>query len=118
MILNRAVGSRGVYFYFIYRGSQLGLCDSRYVAIETVEDAVAAHVATMQFTPEFIASVRGDSVSIELGCDSPSSEHVFRAGGAVSEKRERTLRTWGSRRPASDEPWLPRKLTRLEGDVM
>ena len=58
MILNRAVGSRGVYFYFIYRGSQLGLCDSRYVAIETVEDAVAAHVATMQFTPEFIASVR------------------------------------------------------------
>jgi hypothetical protein len=94
MIYNRAVGSRGVYFYFIYRSSQLGLCDSRYVAIETVEDALAAHVATMQFTPEFIASVRGDSVSIEPGRDSPSSEHVFRAGGAVSEKRERTPRTW------------------------
>ncbi len=59
MILNRAVGKGGVYFYFFCRGRQVGLCDSPYVAIETVEDAVAAHVATMQFTPEFIASVRG-----------------------------------------------------------
>jgi site-specific DNA recombinase len=58
LIIHRAVNSRGSeYMYFFCRNKQEGTCDSRYVNILHVEDAVEQYYATLQFSPKFITEV-------------------------------------------------------------
>lgn len=58
MILQRAKGVGGVYFYFFCRGRQEHDCEQPYLNVERVEEAVADHYASIRFTPAFISLVR------------------------------------------------------------
>jgi site-specific DNA recombinase len=58
LFLQRAQGHGGEYFYFFCARKQQHLCDTRYVRMEDIEDAVEAHYRTVRFTPDFTASVR------------------------------------------------------------
>jgi site-specific DNA recombinase len=59
IIINRAVGrSGGVYFYFFCRGRQDHVCDSRYMDMEKVEDAILGHYSTLKFPAEISTLIR------------------------------------------------------------
>ena len=58
MILARAKGNGGTYFYFFCRGRQDGTCREPYLAVESVEDAVEHHHETLSFSTEFLTRVR------------------------------------------------------------
>jgi site-specific DNA recombinase len=59
LIIQRAVNRRGSeYMYFFCRNKQNGTCDSRYVNILHVEQAVEEYYAVLQFSPEFVTEVR------------------------------------------------------------
>jgi site-specific DNA recombinase len=47
-----------VYFYFICRGRQIGVCDLPYLHISKVERVVENHYATVQLAEDFCASLR------------------------------------------------------------
>lgn len=60
MIIQRSIGKTGgEYFYFFCRGKQQGVCDSRHIPFDVVEDQVIAHYRTVQLRPEFIEWVHG-----------------------------------------------------------
>ena len=60
MIIQRSIGNAGgEYFYFFCRGKQQGVCDSRHIPFEVVEDQVIEHYRTVQLRPEFIEWVHG-----------------------------------------------------------
>uniref|UniRef100_UPI0025D2BEF9 recombinase family protein n=1 Tax=uncultured Microbacterium sp. TaxID=191216 RepID=UPI0025D2BEF9 len=59
MIIQRAVGrTKAEYFYFFCRGRQEGVCRSRHLPIDDVEDAVVDHYRTIRLAPDFIAAVK------------------------------------------------------------
>jgi len=63
-------GNGGTYFYYLCRGRQDHACDQPYVRIETLEDAVTRHYATVRLSDEFCTRVRAlvdDVVLSELG---------------------------------------------------
>lgn len=95
MIIQRAVGRRGgEYFYFFCRARQEGVCASRYVNVELVEDAVAAHYWTIRFTPEFMASVH-DQVSQAVEDESSATrllkEHLEKEVARLDLQEENLL---------------------------
>jgi site-specific DNA recombinase len=57
-IVQRAMGNGGEYFYFFCRGRQEGLCDTPYLNVHAVEQAVLDHYATVSFSAQFRAAVR------------------------------------------------------------
>jgi hypothetical protein len=60
MILNRSVGRRGgEYFYYFCRGRQDHVCESRYLDVALVEDAVARHYTQLRLPKDFVAFIRG-----------------------------------------------------------
>jgi hypothetical protein len=60
MLIQRTIGRHGgEYFYFFCRGKQLGLCESRHIPFDMVEDQVIEHYRTVQLRPEFIEWVHG-----------------------------------------------------------
>ena len=60
MVIQRALGRNGSdYFYFFCRARQEGICTSRHLPIDAVEDAVIDHYRTVQLRPEFIGYVEG-----------------------------------------------------------
>ena len=60
MILNRSVGRRGgEYFYYFCRGRQDHVCESRYLDVALVEDAVSRHYAQLRLPKDFVAFIRG-----------------------------------------------------------
>lgn len=59
MIIQRAVGrTKAEYFYFFCRGRQDGVCRSRHLPIDDVEDAVIDHYRTIRLAPDFVAAVK------------------------------------------------------------
>jgi site-specific DNA recombinase len=59
MIIQHTVNRRGTeYTYFFCRNTQDRTCSTPHVNVIRVEDAVEAHYATVQFSPEFIATMR------------------------------------------------------------
>ena len=44
----------GEYFYFFCRGKQQGICDSRHLPFDLVEDEVIEHYRTVKLNPDFI----------------------------------------------------------------
>jgi hypothetical protein len=59
MIVQHTVSPRGYeYTYFFCRNKQDGTCPTPHVNVLRIEDAIEAHYATIQFTPDFIATVR------------------------------------------------------------
>ncbi len=60
MIIQRSIGKTGgEYFYFFCRGKQQGVCNSRHIPFDLVEDQVIEHYRTVQLRPEFIEWVHG-----------------------------------------------------------
>lgn len=59
MIIQRSIGKGGgEYFYFFCRGRQEGVCDSRHLPFDAVEDQVIEHYRTVQLKPQFIENVQ------------------------------------------------------------
>ncbi|GAA0993372.1 recombinase family protein [Subtercola frigoramans] len=59
MIIRRTISRSGdEYFYFFCRGTQDGLCDAKYSNMERVERAVEDHFRTIQFSPEYLETMR------------------------------------------------------------
>jgi len=58
MIIARAKGQGGIYFYYFCRGRQEHACSAPYVHIDAVEEAVARRYGTLQLDPEFADRVR------------------------------------------------------------
>ncbi len=78
IIINRAIGrAGGEYFYFFCRGRQDHLCDSRYMDMDKVEDAVVRHYATLKFPPEITDVVRQHIA--EVMADDNQAEELHRA---------------------------------------
>ncbi len=64
MIIQRSIGKAGgEYFYFFCRGKQQGVCNSRHIPFDLVEDQVIEHYRTVQLRPEFIEWVHGQCAS-------------------------------------------------------
>ena len=60
MILQRAKGNGGTYYYFFCRGRQEHVCRAPYLNVDLVESAVERHFERVRFTPEFITAVRAE----------------------------------------------------------
>ena len=59
MIVRRTISRSGdEYLYFFCRGTQDHLCDAKYSNVQRVEHAVEQHYRTVQFSPEFLESMR------------------------------------------------------------
>ena len=59
MLVARAVGRRGgEYFYFFCRGRTEHVCDTHYLDMDQVEEAVARHYATLRFPADLIDAIR------------------------------------------------------------
>ena len=59
MILQNTVNRHGeTYLYFFCRGLQKHVCESPYVNIAYIEDAVARYYSGVTFSPDFIASMK------------------------------------------------------------
>jgi len=58
MIIQRAVGRGGTYFYFFCAAKQHLLCDEPYIPIATVEAAVEKHLHGLAIEPEFAKAVQ------------------------------------------------------------
>jgi site-specific DNA recombinase len=71
----RSVGNGGEYFYFFCRGRQLKTCDAPYSSYDRVEDEIIRHYETIQFTPEFVASMRAELEATVA--DSTSSQQAL-----------------------------------------
>lgn len=55
MLIQRSIGRLGgEYFYFFCRGRQEGICDSRHLPFDLVEDKIIEHYRTVQLRAEFI----------------------------------------------------------------
>lgn len=58
LILQNVVNSKGAtYTYYFCRNKQTGACDAPHINVILIEDAVAAHYATIRFSATFIADV-------------------------------------------------------------
>lgn len=76
-ILTRAKGNGGEYYYFRCRcRCRLEkVCTESYALAASVEEAVAHHMATIRFSPEFIASVRATVHSSVADWTTPPTSH-------------------------------------------
>lgn len=60
MLIQRSIGKLGgEYFYFFCRGKQQGICDSRHLPFDLVEDEVIEHYRTVKLNPDFVEWVHG-----------------------------------------------------------
>ena len=76
LIMQRAKGRGGVYFYFFCRGRQESLCDQRYMQVDELDDAVLRYYATLKLTDEFKSVVHTHLA--ELQADEDKSEDMRR----------------------------------------
>nr|WP_255556417.1 recombinase family protein [Tessaracoccus palaemonis] len=77
MIIRRTISRSGdEYLYFFCRGTQDGTCNAKYSNVQRVEDAVAEHCRTVQFTPDFIHAMR-QSLADAL-TDQEASQHALK----------------------------------------
>ena len=53
MIVARAKGNGGTYYYFFCRGRQEHTCSAPYIHIDAIEDAIARHYRTLRLDPDF-----------------------------------------------------------------
>jgi hypothetical protein len=70
MLIARAKGNGGTYFYFFCRGRQKHLCDLPYLSVAKIETAVDKHLGTVRLTDSFQAAVRrqlDDALLLEQG---------------------------------------------------
>lgn len=58
VIVQRATGNGGTYWYFFCRGRQQHTCSQPYWDMDEVEDAVLRHYTTIRLEPEFADQVR------------------------------------------------------------
>ncbi len=58
VIIQRANGNGGTYWYFFCRGRQQHICSQPYWDMDEVEDAVLRHYATIRLQPGFVDRVR------------------------------------------------------------
>ncbi len=58
LMIHRAKGNGGIYYYFFCRGRQLGECRLPFLMVEDVESSVDKRYGTVRLDAEFIALVR------------------------------------------------------------
>ena len=68
LLIQRANGRGGTYFYFFCAAKQKHLCDEPYIAIDLVEEAVTDHYRTLVLDPRLVRAVR-DLVSQVMADD-------------------------------------------------
>ena len=93
-VVQRARGNGGEYFYFFCRGRQEGRCDTPYLNVHAVEQAVLDHYATVSFSDEFKAAVRAkldEAVACDLGSTQSIRERLEAQLAALDTKESNLL---------------------------
>ncbi len=64
MLIQKATGRGGTYFYWFCRARQDHTCTTRHVRFEDVEDAVADHYRTIRFNPDLADAIRAEVTAV------------------------------------------------------
>jgi site-specific DNA recombinase len=94
MIVARAVGHGGEYFYFFCRGRQEKVCDTHYLDMDQVEEAVARHYAQLRFPPDLIAAIRTsvrETVEDEASASALLKQHLTAELARLDTQEEHLL---------------------------
>lgn len=100
IIVQRAVGrTGGEYFYFFCRGKQEHLCDSRYIDIDLIEDAIENEYHRMRVDSDFVMWVRTEMTEASPTSSEQSSSDVtiWQSSWPASIARKRTFWIWRPR---------------------
>jgi hypothetical protein len=94
MIIARAKGKGGEYFYFFCRGRQEHVCDSRYVEFANLEAAVLRHYAEVRFPADLAQRVRdviGETLEDANRAEKLQHERVARELSRLDTQEENLL---------------------------
>ena len=117
IIIQRAKGNGGVYFYFFCRGRQLHVCDLPYLLVEEVEQAVLRHYARVRFSDNFRTHARATfdgSLASELAASDQIRRYLTKQLAELDTQETNYLRLVGN--PAWPQAKLEAEMLKIRAE--